>query len=186
MATHSSILAWRIPWTEESGGLQVYGSDTESDTTQQLNNNKPTFCFGDVSCRVPLSLQVRLCSQGLMFSGAVQERNSVYPPMFVLGGNGAVVGHLLRNDFLPLTTLSTVWGPRASPSMHQEGRREVVDSNDHGSPNPKPQFCYTSGSQPRYWPLVQLPYGYCLSPLLVSPSLAACDLLSPIREDLSL
>ena len=25
MATHSSILAWRIPWTEESGGLQAYG-----------------------------------------------------------------------------------------------------------------------------------------------------------------
>ena len=23
MATHSSILAWEIPWTEESGGLQV-------------------------------------------------------------------------------------------------------------------------------------------------------------------
>ena len=23
MATHSSILAWRIPWTEESGGLQL-------------------------------------------------------------------------------------------------------------------------------------------------------------------
>ena len=23
MATHSSILAWRIPWTEEPGGLQV-------------------------------------------------------------------------------------------------------------------------------------------------------------------
>ena len=22
MATHSSILAWRIPWTEESGGIQ--------------------------------------------------------------------------------------------------------------------------------------------------------------------
>ena len=22
MATHSSVLAWRIPWTEESGGLQ--------------------------------------------------------------------------------------------------------------------------------------------------------------------
>ena len=25
MATHSSILAWRIPWTEESGGLQSAG-----------------------------------------------------------------------------------------------------------------------------------------------------------------
>ena len=26
MATHSSILAWRIPWTEEPGGLQPMGS----------------------------------------------------------------------------------------------------------------------------------------------------------------
>ena len=26
VATHSSILAWRIPWTEEPGGLQSTGS----------------------------------------------------------------------------------------------------------------------------------------------------------------
>ena len=26
MATHSSILAWRIPWTEEPGGLPSMGS----------------------------------------------------------------------------------------------------------------------------------------------------------------
>ena len=26
MATHSSILAWKIPWTEEPGGLQSIGS----------------------------------------------------------------------------------------------------------------------------------------------------------------
>ena len=26
MATHSSILAWKIPWMEESGGLQSMGS----------------------------------------------------------------------------------------------------------------------------------------------------------------
>ena len=26
MATHSSILAWRIPWIEEAGGLQSMGS----------------------------------------------------------------------------------------------------------------------------------------------------------------
>ena len=26
MATHSSILAWRIPWAEEPGGLQSMGS----------------------------------------------------------------------------------------------------------------------------------------------------------------
>ena len=26
MATHSSVLAWRIPWTDEPGGLQSMGS----------------------------------------------------------------------------------------------------------------------------------------------------------------
>ena len=35
MATHSSILAWRIPWTEEPDGLQSMGV-TKSDTTEQL------------------------------------------------------------------------------------------------------------------------------------------------------
>ena len=29
MATHSSILAWRIPWTEEPYGLQSMGSQRE-------------------------------------------------------------------------------------------------------------------------------------------------------------
>ena len=28
MVTHSNILAWRIPWTEEPGGLQSTGSQT--------------------------------------------------------------------------------------------------------------------------------------------------------------
>ena len=36
MATHSSILAWRIPWTEELGGLQSMGRK-ESDTTERLH-----------------------------------------------------------------------------------------------------------------------------------------------------
>ena len=33
MATHSSILAWRISWTEDPGGLQSMGLQ-ESDTTE--------------------------------------------------------------------------------------------------------------------------------------------------------
>ena len=33
MTTYSSILAWRIPWTEEPGGLQSTGSK-ESDMTE--------------------------------------------------------------------------------------------------------------------------------------------------------
>ena len=38
MATHSSILAWKILWTEEPGWLQSLGSQ-ELDTTQQLNHH---------------------------------------------------------------------------------------------------------------------------------------------------
>ena len=30
MATHSSILAWRIPWTEETGALQSMGSQSQT------------------------------------------------------------------------------------------------------------------------------------------------------------
>jgi len=30
MATHSSILAWRIPWTEEPGGLQFMESQSQT------------------------------------------------------------------------------------------------------------------------------------------------------------
>ena len=30
MATHSSILAWRIPWTEETGELQSMGSQSQT------------------------------------------------------------------------------------------------------------------------------------------------------------
>ena len=33
MATHSCILAWRIPWTEAHGEIQIMGSQ-ESDQTQ--------------------------------------------------------------------------------------------------------------------------------------------------------
>ena len=36
MAIHSSILAWRIPWTKELGGLQSTGRK-ESDMTERLH-----------------------------------------------------------------------------------------------------------------------------------------------------
>ena len=41
MATHSSILAWEIPWSEEPDGLQSMGHK-ELDTTEQLNNKHNT------------------------------------------------------------------------------------------------------------------------------------------------
>ena len=35
MAAHSSVLAWRIPWTEDLAGYSPWGHK-ESDTTEQL------------------------------------------------------------------------------------------------------------------------------------------------------
>ena len=40
MATHSSMLAWRIPWTEEPGRLQSMGSQ-ELDSMERLSTQAP-------------------------------------------------------------------------------------------------------------------------------------------------
>ena len=46
MATHSSTLAWKIPWTEEPGRLQSMGS-LESDTTERLHFHFSLSCIGE-------------------------------------------------------------------------------------------------------------------------------------------
>ena len=59
MATHSSILAWRIPWTEELGGLQSTGHK-ESDTTEWLHSHGRK--HQELSKSISLPLQ--LCTLG--------------------------------------------------------------------------------------------------------------------------
>ena len=54
MATHSSILAWRIPWTVEPGGLQSTGSKRVGHTERFHSLNKQTVTHGDIS---PLTCQ---------------------------------------------------------------------------------------------------------------------------------
>ena len=46
MAPHSSTLAWKIPWTEEPGGLQPIGS-LESDMTERLHFHFLLSCIGE-------------------------------------------------------------------------------------------------------------------------------------------
>ena len=45
MATHSSILAWEIPWTEEPGGLQSMGV-AESDTAEATEHKAQGSSWG--------------------------------------------------------------------------------------------------------------------------------------------
>ena len=51
MATHSSILVWRIPWTEEPGGLQSKGSQSQNNWVTNTDTHTPstlTFTFVSV------------------------------------------------------------------------------------------------------------------------------------------
>ena len=69
MATHSSILAWRIPWIEEPGGLQSMGSKKQNKT--KLCFVSSAFCAvlscsvvsdsetpWTAACQVPLSMEI--------------------------------------------------------------------------------------------------------------------------------
>ena len=58
MATHSSILAWKIPWTEEPGGLYSPWGHRESDMTERLNNNSLINLIGNKSFFKSLSSQI--------------------------------------------------------------------------------------------------------------------------------
>ena len=60
MATHSSILAWKIPWGEEPGGLQSVGK--EPDITEQLSTtlHKPHNLEALHSRHLPMYKQVLL------------------------------------------------------------------------------------------------------------------------------
>ena len=46
MASHSSTFAWKIPWTEEPGGLQSMGS-LESNMTERLPSHFSLSCIGE-------------------------------------------------------------------------------------------------------------------------------------------
>ena len=64
MATHSSILAWRIPWTEESGGLQSMGS------------KRIEYDWSDLACMQSIEFIVEWTNE---YPSNICWRNSSYP-----------------------------------------------------------------------------------------------------------
>ena len=57
MATHSGVLAWRIPGTEEPGGLAVYGvaqswTQLKRLSSSTLSKYGVTIKYGNVNCRM--------------------------------------------------------------------------------------------------------------------------------------
>ena len=93
MATHSSILAWRIPWTEEPGGLQSRGS-------QRIGH---TF-----SCRStgPVSLLSVLTLLPLSISVTLPELYDRFSPCQFLTGRSSLIILPLENVLGCLCTFS--------------------------------------------------------------------------------
>ena len=56
IATHSSVLAWEIPQTEESGRLQAMGSQKSQMRPKNRNNDQPWDFFGrdDAKAETPV------------------------------------------------------------------------------------------------------------------------------------
>ena len=77
MATHSSILAWRIPWTEKPGRLQSMGSP-------KIGHDWATFAFTAMNIGIHVSLSV------MLFSGYM-------PSSGVVGSYGSFIPNFLRN-----------------------------------------------------------------------------------------
>ena len=50
MATHSGILAWEIPWTEEPGGLQSMGSQRVGDDLMTKQQQQQCDHMCDMDC----------------------------------------------------------------------------------------------------------------------------------------
>ena len=57
IATHSSVLGWRIPWTEEPGGQQSMGSQKSWTQLKQLSTYT---CMHTCKCKIQL-IKVKRC-----------------------------------------------------------------------------------------------------------------------------
>ena len=51
MATHSSILAWRIPWTEEPGGLVLGAEKSRTRLNDQYTAQLPYYTAGETEAQ---------------------------------------------------------------------------------------------------------------------------------------
>ena len=86
MITHSSFLAWKIPWTEEPDGLQSMGSQSQ----RQLNTHTgliPSYFISYVSFLFRIQNLIERCS--IMHSG---HQGQVLKPVLPL-----ILGQLLNH-----------------------------------------------------------------------------------------
>ena len=101
MAPDSSILAWRIPWTEEPGGLQSMGLQ-ESDTTE----HKP--------------------KEGIAARNLVSNSDSVF---YILYSQSSCIPEPRREPHDSYNTLTSSWKTGLSPQRSWRGKKKCCFLN---------------------------------------------------------
>ena len=104
MATHSSILAWRIPWTEEPGGLQ-------SMELQRVRHELSVQALQKVSL---------FCAP--KYKGSISVGSLMHSNMRVLGPRGRVT-KVGWDDMQKINFMSALW----SGPAFLRGRQETFD-----------------------------------------------------------
>ena len=104
MATHPSILAWRIPWTEEPGGLQStgpqrVGHDLATKEQQKQDRNGLQWFFKN--CPADSKAQLRLMTTGLRLKG----RRNRFHKSIMSGADSACTGATACSALLRLFLL---------------------------------------------------------------------------------
>ena len=107
MATHSSILAWKISWTEEPGGMQSMGSQRVGhDWAANTNTNKGVRNFEKISLK-------EMCSFALSPSCCLEFRCDSQNASSHFAQMGDGVGARQRLD--PLSGIELPYQPRFAP-----------------------------------------------------------------------
>ena len=104
IATHSSILAWRIPWTEEPDTLQSMGS-------QGVGNNWVTNTFTYIVFNLSHGIRSRYMNQS-------QTKRILYPSgnhdllNLSIGQSWTIISQWMSSHFLVWNRVSVIWNWR--------------------------------------------------------------------------
>ena len=116
MATHSSILAWRSPWTDEPGGLQSIGSQSRAQLKQLSHTYVPIYC------------KISKTAWG--------RKSHLFPGLIV------TVFLIIVNITVGWCSLDRVWNATVQSLSHRRAQRLILLQKDgEGNGNPLQYSC---------------------------------------------
>ena len=112
MATYSSILVWKTPWTEETGRLQSVGSDTTKHT------GRVTVVDTNSCCKLSSHSYLNFGDHSLIRpSWIITMFAPLWLSEWMLGGKGPTPGLILDSNTYIIFKVSYIFCPSFMPSF---------------------------------------------------------------------